>query len=58
MTDRAFLVQLEGYGLTTAEICYAMPDYPALLQISRGRSTTRHLIFLCSSIFLIIGGAR
>ncbi|KZY56297.1 protein usg [Erythrobacter sp. HI0063] len=33
MTDRAFLVQLEGYGLTTAEICYAMPDYPALLQI-------------------------
>ena len=33
MTDRAFLVQLDGYGLTTAEICYFMPDYPSLLQI-------------------------
>ena len=33
MTDRAFLVQLEGYGLTTAEICYFMPDHPSLLQI-------------------------
>lgn len=33
MTDRAFLVQLEGYGLTTAEICYFMPDHPSLLQL-------------------------
>lgn len=33
MTDRAFLVQLDGYGLTTAEICYFMPDYPSLLQV-------------------------
>jgi uncharacterized protein Usg len=33
MIDRAFLVQLEGYGLTTAEICYFMPDHPSLLQI-------------------------
>ncbi len=33
MTDRSFLVQLEGYGLTTAEICYFMPDHPSLLQI-------------------------
>ena len=33
MTDRAFLVQLEGYGLTTAEICYFMPDHPSLVQI-------------------------
>lgn len=33
MTDRALLVQLEGYGLTTAEICYSMPDHPSLLQI-------------------------
>ena len=24
--------QLEGYGLTTAEILYRMPDHPALLQ--------------------------
>lgn len=27
-----FLKQLDGYGLTTAEILYRMPDYPALLQ--------------------------
>ncbi|MBX7515284.1 usg protein [Qipengyuania sp. GH38] len=33
MTDLALLVQLEGYGLTTAEICYFMPDHPSLLQI-------------------------
>lgn len=33
MTDRAFLKQLDGYGLTTAEICYLMPDHPSLLQI-------------------------
>jgi uncharacterized protein Usg len=32
MTDRAFLRQLEGYGLLTAEIHYYMPDHPALLQ--------------------------
>ena len=33
MTDRAFLKQLDGYGLTTAEICYLMPDHPSLVQI-------------------------
>ncbi|WP_312167153.1 protein usg [Phenylobacterium sp.] len=27
-----FQRQLEGYGLTTAEILYRMPDHPALLQ--------------------------
>lgn len=27
-----FLKQLRGYGLTTAEILYHMPDHPALLQ--------------------------
>lgn len=27
-----FKKQLEGYGLTTAEIVYRMPDHPALLQ--------------------------
>jgi uncharacterized protein Usg len=27
-----FKKQLEGYGLTTAEILYRMPDHPALLQ--------------------------
>lgn len=27
-----FVRQLNGYGLTTAEILYRMPDHPALLQ--------------------------
>jgi uncharacterized protein Usg len=27
-----FRRQIEGYGLTTAEILYRMPDHPALLQ--------------------------
>ncbi|WP_062344242.1 usg protein [Novosphingobium sp. CCH12-A3] len=33
MSDRAFLRQLEGYGLTTAEIHYYRPDAPSLLQL-------------------------
>ncbi len=30
--DEAFRLQVEGFSLTTAEILYRMPDYPALLQ--------------------------
>lgn len=32
MASREFLLQLQGYGLTTAEIHYRLPDHPALLQ--------------------------
>ena len=32
MADRNFIRMLEGYSLTTAEILYHMPDYPALIQ--------------------------
>lgn len=32
MADSGFIAQLKGYSLTTAEIVYHMPDYPALLQ--------------------------
>jgi uncharacterized protein Usg len=32
MTDTAFLRQLKGFSLTTAEILYRMPDHPQLLQ--------------------------
>jgi uncharacterized protein Usg len=32
MISRDFELQLKGYGLTTAQICYRMPDHPALLQ--------------------------
>jgi uncharacterized protein Usg len=33
MTISAFEKQLNGYGLTTAEIHYHMPDHPGLLQL-------------------------
>ena len=32
MVSQDFLKQIDGYGLTTAEILYRMPDHPALLQ--------------------------
>jgi uncharacterized protein Usg len=32
MTDTAFLRQLQGFSLTTAEILYRLPDHPRLLQ--------------------------
>jgi uncharacterized protein Usg len=31
--DKDFIRQLDGYGLTTAEIHYRMPDRPSLLQL-------------------------
>lgn len=31
-TSPDFIRQLEGYGLTTAEILYRMPDHPSILQ--------------------------
>ena len=33
MPDRDFIRQLDGYGLTTAEIQYRMPDQLSLLQL-------------------------
>ncbi len=32
MASQDFIEQLKGYSLTTAEIIYRLPDYPALLQ--------------------------
>ena len=32
MADSAFIQQLKGFSLTTAEILYRMPDHPAILQ--------------------------
>lgn len=32
MTDKAFVQQVDGFSLTTAEILYHMPDHPKLLQ--------------------------
>jgi uncharacterized protein Usg len=33
LVSRDFLIRLDGYGLTTAEIHYHIPDYPKLLQL-------------------------
>lgn len=33
VVSREFRPQMEGYGLTTAEIHYHLPDYPGLLQL-------------------------
>ena len=33
MIDRDFMLQIQGYGLTTAEISYFMPDHPRLIQL-------------------------
>ncbi len=32
MVSKDFIRQLEGYGLTTAEILYALPDHRGILQ--------------------------
>ena len=32
MVSKDFLISLSGYGLTTAEIHYRIPDHPKLLQ--------------------------
>lgn len=32
MVSRDFIRQLEGYGLTTAQILYRLPDHPRILQ--------------------------
>ncbi len=32
MVSSGFVKQLQGYGLTTAEILYRLPDHPSLLQ--------------------------
>lgn len=33
MVSKEFRLQMEGYGLTTAEIRYHLPDFPNLLQL-------------------------
>jgi len=32
MASRDFNLQMQGYGLTTANIFYRLPDHPAILQ--------------------------
>ncbi len=32
MASREFRLQLQGYGLTTANILYRLPDHPKILQ--------------------------
>lgn len=32
MSDKEFVLQLQGYRMATAEILYHMPDHPSVLQ--------------------------
>jgi uncharacterized protein Usg len=32
MASKGFLLQMAGYGLTTANILYHLPDHPAIIQ--------------------------
>lgn len=32
MASRDFRLQLEGYGITTANILYRLPDHPSIIQ--------------------------
>jgi uncharacterized protein Usg len=32
MASREFILQMQGYGLTTANILYGLPDHPRILQ--------------------------
>jgi uncharacterized protein Usg len=32
MASSSFRLQMEGYGLTTANILYSLPDHPAIIQ--------------------------
>lgn len=54
MTDRALIAQLDGYGLTTAEIHYYRPDHPPLLQLF----VWQDYDLWCCSIFWPCGAAR
>ena len=42
-------LMLKGYGLTTAQILYHLPDHPHLLQTLSGRTTTSRRNFRCCS---------
>ena len=58
MSDRAFIAQLEGYGLTTAEILYDRPDAPSLLQLFVWQEHDLAPDFRSFSNSSIIGGSR
>ena len=58
MSDRAFIAQLDGYGLTIAEIHYYRPDAPSLLQLFVWQEHDLRLTFRCCSTFWAIGIAR
>lgn len=45
MTDRDFQSQLKGFGLTTAEILYRLPDHQSLIQSYVWQAYDEHPIF-------------
>jgi uncharacterized protein Usg len=52
-----FALQLQGYGLSTAEVSYFMPDYPSLIQVFVWQFMTRPRNSPSSSDFSTCGGA-
>jgi hypothetical protein len=55
--SREFLLQWSGYGLTTAEIHYHLPDHPALLQLYVWQDCDMAPDFPRSTVSLTIGSA-
>ena len=56
--SREFLLQLQGYGLTTAEIHYHLPTTRLSYNSMSGKITIRHRTSRRSMASLTIGGAN
>lgn len=52
MVSKDFRLQLEGYGLTTANILYRRPDHPWLLQTYVWQDYDLHPVFPALKKFL------
>ncbi len=43
MVSKGFRLQMAGYGLTTANILYRLPDHPAIIQSYIWQESELHL---------------
>ena len=58
MVSSDFRRQIQGFGLTTANILYRMPDHPAVLQSYLWQNHDLHPHFPELTSFWISGGAN
>jgi uncharacterized protein Usg len=58
MASSSFRLQMEGYGLTTANILYSLPDHPAIIQTYIWQEYDLHPEFPERESSLISGPAR